>query len=989
MKTKMRTLSLALALLCAGAALLAGQSPVATRDELERGFLDPPSDARPHAYWLWLNGYVHGPSADAELAAMKDAGLSGVLLFDMGARGDKAVQPPAGPAFLSDAWLKQFRASVARARQIGLQVDFSVISSWDLGGHWIEPRHASMGLYPTETLIEGGQAVDVALPFPPAPPAAPKGVDGKPAFWRDVAVLAVRNARRGGAEGPRGVFATAGPPPLVISKSDEVIDLTARVEGDRLRWDAPAGRWTILRYVCMNTGERLKVPSPASDGWATDHLNPEATRAHMDYVIGRLRETFGDLRASGLRNLYLASYEVRGPVWSPGFTREFARRRGYEMTRFLPTIFGATVDDEETTRRFLFDYRKTLGEVLIDAYYNAAREAAHQAGLTIKSEAGGPGPPVHNVPVDALLANAAVDEIQGEFWPFRPNVDGLWVVKETASAGHIYGKPRAHMEAFTSFEAWREGPQDLKPSADRVFVEGGNHMVWHTWTHAPPDAGQPGWVYAAGTHLNRNVIWWPKAKPFIDYLARSSYLLQRGRFVADALYYYGDGGYKFVGPRRNDAALGPGYDYDVTNSDVILNRLEARDGRLTLPDGMSYAVLILPEAEEMHPAVLAKIEKLVADGATVIGPKPLRAVGLEGAPGSDARVRELAARLWGDLDGRAKKSRAYGKGRIVWGETPRQVLAGMKIQPDFVAPTGLDFIHRRDGDTDIYFVRNSQAQAVRADARFRVADREPEFWDAQTGRIERAAVYRRTPEGIEAPVELAANGSIFVVFRRPARGDAIVNVAPEARVVMRDDAELIETSRNGSYVITRASGRRQTIEVSGLPAPLTLDGEWSVEFEKGRGAPAGSLKMASLASWTEHADPAVKFFSGAARYRQTFTLPPGWKADGRRVYLDFGDLWAIGEAWLNGQPLGVLWTQPFRADCAEALREGENELTVEIANNWFNRLVGDAALPPERRLTRTNITTSGGKPWARLEPRASGLFGPVRLVAVAQKSVGR
>ncbi|MGE0132845.1 MAG: glycosyl hydrolase [Blastocatellales bacterium] len=970
MKPHLQRLLILLALLGAGAALSAGQEHTPARDELERGFLNPPSDARPHAYWLWLNGYVHAATADEELAAMKEAGLSGVLLFDMGARGDRAAQPPAGPAFLSDAWLKQFRASVTRAKQLGLQVDFSVISSWDLGGHWIEPRYASMGLYPAEAEIEGGKQIDVALPFPAAPAAAPKGADGRPAFWRDVAVLAVRDAQRGA--GQKVVFR-------------EVVDVTARVEGDRLRWDAPAGRWAILRYVCMNTGERLKVPSPASDGWATDHLNPEATRAHMNYVIGRLRETFGDLRVSGLTNLYLASYEVRGPVWSPGFTREFKQRRGYEMTRFLPAVFGATVDDEETTRRFLFDYRKTLGEVLIDAYYNAARVAAHQAGLTIKSEAGGPGPPVHNVPVDALLANAAVDEIQGEFWPFRPNEDGLWVVKETASAGHIYGKPRVHMEAFTSRDAWREGPQDLKASADRVFVEGGNHMVWHTWTHAPPDAGQPGWVYGAGTHLNRNVTWWPKAKPFIDYLARSSYLLQRGRFVADVLYYYGDGGYKFVGPRRNDAGLGPGYDYDVTNSDVILHRLDVRDGRLVLPDGQSYAVLVLPEAEEMNPAVLDKIERLAMAGATVIGPKPMRAHGLEGAPASDARVRELADKLWGDLDGRTKKTRAYGKGRVVWGETPRQVLAAMKIQPDFVAPTGLDFIHRRDGAVEIYFVRNRQAQPVRANVRFRIADREPEFWDAQTGRMERAAVYRRTPEGVEMPVELAANGSIFVVFRRPARADAIVNVAPEAAVIMRDNAPLIETSRNGSYVVTRDGGRRQTIDVSGLPAPLTLDGEWSIEFEKGRGAPAGSMKIASLASWTEHADPAVKFFSGTARYRKTFTLPPGWKGNGRRVYLDFGDLWTIGEAWLNGQPLGVLWTQPFRADCAEALRDGENELTMEVTNNWFNRLVGDAALPSERRLTRTNITSSGGKPWARLEPRESGLFGPVRLIAVARQ----
>jgi hypothetical protein len=1137
MKRWSRYALLAAALL--GAAICADWEQAGAQDALERGFLDPPAEARPHAYWLWLNGYVDGPAADQELVAMKETGFSGALLFDMGARGDKAIQPPAGPAFLSDAWLNQLRASLAQAKRLGLQMDLSVISSWDLGGHWIEPRHASMGLYSSETVIEGGKPLDLSLPFPLAPPAAPKGADGRPAFWRDVAVLALRNARRaaghdiilrldpegvhtlrevtldngapgsspitetmtpvkefsvavstagvrdadfhevvqselpaqaglqrfalkagtqaryvrlrllsghnaarprwtlgefaaldekgvnvaaarvadtrrngamvvrataalgydgewnqdnlhdGETEGPRGVFATAGPPPLVFSKSDEVIDLSARVEGDRLRWNAPAlgpGTWTVLRYVCMNTGERLKVPSPASDGWATDHLNPEATRAHMDYVIGRLRGAFGDLWTSGLSNLYLASYEVRGVIWSPGFAKEFQRRRGYEMTRFIPAIFGSTVDDEETTARFLFDYRKTLGETLIDAYYNSARDAAHKAGLTIKSEAGGPGPPVHNVPVDALLANSAVDEIQGEFWPFWPNADGLWVVKETAAAAHIYGKPRVHMEAFTSFEAWREGPQDLKPSADRVFCEGGNHMVWHTWTHAPPEAGKPGWVYGAGTHFNRNVTWQTKARPFLDYLSRSSFLLQRGRFVADVLYYYGDGGYRFVGPRKDQPGLGPGYDYDVANTDVILNRLETRDGRLTLPDGMGYAVLALPESEEVRPEVLAKIEKLVAAGATVIGPKPLRAQGLEGFPKSDAIVRELSDRLWGDLDGREKKTRSYGKGRIIWGTPLRQVLNEMKIAQDFAGSEAVDFIHRRDGDAEIYFVRNKQPQPVAVNLSFRVANREPEFWDPQTGKIERAAIYRQTQGRMETPVTLGATGSIFVVFRRPARTDAIASITPETKIVMRDDTALIESTRNGSYTITHADGRKQTMQFSGLPTPIALDNDWSVEFEKGQETPE-RFNFASLGSWTKQPDPALKYFSGTARYRKSFTVPAGWKTAQGRIMLDLGSLWTIGEAWLNGKPLGVLWTAPFEVDCTEALREGPNELIVEVSNTWYNRLIGDAALPADKRMTRTNITTSGGKPWAKLEPLDSGLLGPVRLVAVAQAPI--
>lgn len=1070
-------------------------SCVAGGDELEQGWRNPPPEARPHAYWLWLNGYVNTDVAREELRAMKQAGFGGVLLFDMGARGEKPAVPPAGPAFLSPPWLAQFKDLVTEAKTLGLQVDFSVISSWDLGGHWIRPEHASMGLFATEMNVSGGRMVEVELPFPPVPAAAPKGGDGKPAFWRDTAVLAVPSSKRaaghdfvfrldlagshdlthvvldqgsmgaaaapvpmtparefsvavsdsmddatfrevlravlenrsgpqrfalpagtrgqyarlrllsaydpatphwtlgefalfdaagvnvaashaaersrsgatlakasaaygsagvwnlenlhdGEAAGPRGIFATGGPPPFVLPSTKEIVVVTDNVDRQgRLRWNAPAGDWTLIRYVVMNTGERLKVPSPNSDGWATDHFNPEATRAHMEYVIARLREAFPDLENSGLRNLYLASYEVVGLIWSPGFIADFQKLRGYDMTPYLPAIFGGTIGGEEATARFLFDYRKTLSDVLIGAYYRAAGAAARKAGLGIKSEAGGPGPPIHNVPVDALLANSAVDEIQGEFWPFRPDAHSLWVVKETASAGHLYGKRRIHMEAFTSSHHWYEGPQDLKDSADRVFCEGANHMVWHTWSHAPPDSGKPGWVYGAGTHINRNVTWWPKVKPFVDYLSRSSYLLQQGQFVGDALFYYGDGGYKFVPPRAPQPGLGAGYDYDFTNSDAILNRLAVRDGRFVLPDGTNYAVLVWPDEPDAHPAVLEKVEQLAAAGGTIIGPKPRHAGGLEGFPAADERVRTLASKLWGDLDGKTRTSRTHGKGRVVWGRTPAEVLREMGIGPDFAAPATLDYTHRRDGGAEIYFVRNKEKTAVTAKAVFRVKGRQPELWDPVSGEIQNAPVWRAAPGGTEVELSFDSLGSAFVIFRKAVK--------------------------------SQGSAARRT---GALPAPVAIHGPWTVDFEGGPGA----VPMPGLVSWTRHENTEIRHFAGSAKYRARFTLPSGWRPRVRTAHLELGNLWTIAEVWLNGQSLGIAWTKPFRVDATNALRDGENELVIEVTNTWHNRLVGDALLPAGQRRTRTNITVSGNKAWRDAELLESGLFGPVRLVAAGR-----
>ncbi|MBP8257493.1 MAG: hypothetical protein KAX37_09220, partial [Opitutaceae bacterium] len=595
---------------------------------------------------------------------------------------------------------------------------------------------------------------------------------------------------------------------------------------------------------------------------------------------------------------------------------------------------------------FLFDYQKTLGEVVVDAYYRTAVEVARAAGLKVKSEAGGPGPPIHTPPVDALLADGTVDSVQGEFWPFWPDNDALNVIKEPASAAHIYGKPRVHMESFTSFHHWAEGPQDLKPSADRVLTEGGNHFVWHTWTHQAPDYGLPGLVYGAGTHLSRSVTWWPKAKPFLDYLARSSFLLQRGRFVADVLYYYGDGGMNFVGPRRNPSALGAGYDYDVVNADVILNRLSVRNGRLTLPDGMNYAILVLPQTDAIHPSVLAKLEALVRGGAVLVGQRPTRATGLQGFPESDRRVREIATKVWGDLDGRTRTSRRLGKGRVFWGVPERQVLEEIGLTPDFIAPGTLDFTHRRDGPDDIYFVRNRTDAPVRATASFRGTGRKAEFWDAVSGSIRHLTAIEARKDRTDIPIALAARGSGFVVFRA-----------------------------NGTSGITEQTDFTATPTAK---KSLSLDGNWTVDFSSNLAAP-GRLELSRVEPWTRQGDPSWRYFAGSGKYRHTVSLPPGWRKDVSRVELELGKLWAIGEVWINGVSQGVVWTQPFGVECTKALRDGDNEIVVEVIGTWHNRLVGEARgdLP---KLTRTNIAVSQRKPWKELDVIEAGLFGPVRLV---------
>lgn len=1100
------------------------------RDLLVEGWRNPPATARPSVYYLLLNGYVNRDYVEQELEEFQEAGFGGLCLFDMGARGEKSAQPPAGPPFLGPESVQALAQIIRKAGALGMEVDLSVSSSWDMGGSWVAPEDASKTLLHASLEVEGPMEFDGPLPLPDLSPETPKDAGGKPVFLRDVAVVAVRDPQRlpgheflfelpapaphrvnrivlyntsgteaatgfrlsasdgpaepgaffelvqgalepkegpqefrfspraaryvrlqvsGGAaasgrvqlgeielyavdgtnvllshranrsidgarllrfssalgisqgaaenihdgvkSGLAGSWSSSGPPPLRIDDPRSVVDLSRSVDGTgRLRWQVPPGKWMILRYVCANTGERLKVPSPNSDGWATDHLSAAATRRYIRQVIARLQPAIGDFRHSALKELYLASYELRGRIWTPDFLEQFYKRRGYDLKPFLPVLEGGVVGGEQASDRVFYDFQKTLGEILVDAYYRAAVETAHEAGLGIESEAGGPGPPIHQVPVDSLLALGSIDSVRGEFWPWRPNAKAIWVVKETASAAHIYGKRRVHMEAFTSTRHWQEGPSDLKPSADRAFAEGMNHVVWHTAAHQPPEAGKPGWVYYAGTHIGPNRVWWPMAQPFLQYLARTSFLLQQGLFVADVLYYYGDQGFNFVMPKQVDPALGFGYDYDVTNAEVLLKRLSVEQGKIALPDGMRYELLVLPDRPDIDLEVLRKIEQLVAKGASIVGPKPQRATGFSGYPHRDHEVKRLAESVWGPCDGVRTRQRGYGSGRVICGQSLKEVLRARGVGPDFqftaaIAGADIDYIHRRTAHAEIYFVRNKRDRWEDIEAVFRVTGKRPELWLPDSGEIRETIPYEAVAGGTRVPLRLEPFGSVFVVFAAPDDRPHAVRV--ESEPWSEQPARLLGFSAKQAHLLAFGAARLTVktnaghllrAEAPRLPSPIDLSSDWQLRFRPGWGAP-DAVRLDKLISWTEHPHQGVRYYSGIGTYEKTFELDAAWLAPGRVVMLDLGDLWSAARVSVNGKPAGVLWKRPFCADITSVVKAGRNLLRIEVANTWNNRLVGDAVTG--RRLTRTNVTASRGVPWAKMPLLRSGLFGPVYLHA--------
>jgi hypothetical protein len=611
---------------------------------------------------------------------------------------------------------------------------------------------------------------------------------------------------------------------------DRIVNLTSRLRPDgHLDWDVPAGNWTLLRFGHTSTGKNNHPAREGGFGLECDKLSKEVADIMFDGLIGRLVKEVGPMAGKSLVGTHIDSWEVGSQNWTTKFREEFQRRRGYDPVPFLPAMTGRVLDNLDISERFLWDLRRTVSELLAENYAGELRKQANKHGLTISIE-GYDGNPSQD-----LTYGAQADQPMGEFWTYPPYALSYSCI-EMASAAHVYGKPIVKVEAFTAtdVEKWLGHPFAIKPFGDWAFCHGINCFVmqghamqpWTTPERAPGVAFGP-W----GQHFERTQTWHQQSRIWNEYVTRCQYLLQQGLFVADICYLTPENSpQEWQAPGRSKER--PGYNFDCCPSDALLSRMSVKKGRLVLPDGMSYRVLVLPELDTMTPQLLAKIEQLVRDGATVIGPRPAKSPSLSGFPNCDAEVQRIAAKLWADCDGRTVKERAVEKGKIIWGKTPQEVLAGMGLPMDFDGrPTtytnSLRFIHKSVGDIDIYFVANRFSQTEDAVCAFRVSGKRPELWHPDTGAIERPAVYDDVDGTVRMPLRLDPFGSVFVVFRKgePTENDRIVSVtrngAPVLNTTLAPRAPQTPPTTDLVSTFTEATWLRPDIEIDLPPEANT------------------------------------------------------------------------------------------------------------------------------------------------------------------------
>ncbi len=773
---------------------------------------------------------------------------------------------------------------------------------------------------------------------------------------------------------------------------EKLMDVSKYVSADgKMSWTAPQGKWKIIRMGHTSTGRENYIGGGAR-GLECDKFSEDAVTIQFDNWYGEIFKQVGtELASQTVTRLLCDSWECGSQNWTAKFPDEFEARRGYSLMPYLPVMAGIPIENTEVSERVLRDVRETVAELFAEKFSGTMAAEAHKLGAMFVEESNAP-----TGVVDGMLHQKYVDYPAGEFWFQSPSHDKPNDILDAVSAAHIYGKPVVQAESFTEIRLdWNETPAMLKAYADRNLALGVNKIVNHVFVHNPWLDRKPGATLdRIGTFLQRDQTWWDMSHGFWTYLENSQRLLQQGSPTVDIAVFTGEeiprravlpdrlvtvlpglfgkervaseekrllneGFPKYEMPRtvstqanmaRPEDWIDPlqGYAYDSFNKDALLNLAYVENGKVVLPSGMSYSILVIPGNRKMAPhggermsiAVAEKLLQLLNDGATILmHQKPVKSIGLNE---TDESLAVLVDEMFSgneksiELNGEKLTYVQKGKGRLIFGAYENTSLQPIGLQPDFVSDaTGqLVWNHRINGSREIYFIANQCAENIEASMSFRVEGKVPVFYNPVTGDTLACRQWKTKDGRTHLNYEFADHESVFVIF-----------------------------DQTNADVRSGSSNKANFTEVKKIQMP------WSVTFDQTLGGPSQPIIMTELQDWSSNEDERIRYYSGAATYQNTFS----WGKAKDEIWLDLGDFSDVAEVSLNGQLVGIVWAKPYRIQIDQYLKQGPNELEIKIANTWNNRLIGDHGLPEEERVTWTTA------PY-RLEGRPllpAGLFGPV------------
>lgn len=978
--------------------------------KMKADFRNPPDAARPGVYWYFMDGNMSKEAMTADLESMKKVGVGNLVFLEVN------VGVPRGPVdFLSEQWQDLFKHAVREAERLGIAITLGVGPGWSgSGGPWVSGKESMQHLVSSSIQVSGDENKPIVLPKPaPKKPYFGEGsfTDELKVHWNeyyeDVVVLAFPTPQgnvkiedidekalyyRAPYTSEKNVkqflpSKTDYPEPqknAVITKS-EIIDVTRFLKPDgTLDWKVPAGKWTIMRLGSRNNGAVTR-PAPAPGlGFEADKMDTTAINAHMENFTGKLFKKIGipdkNLQG-GLKMLHMDSWEMGAQNWTPRFREEFKKRRGYNPLPFYPVYSGLVVESLEKSERFLWDLRQTNMELVIENHAMHLKKYGQKYNLGFSIE------PYDMNPTADMELGALADVPMCEFWSKDYGFNSSFSCIQAASIAHVNGQDVVAAEAFTAHkEDWKQNPGSMKNQGDWAFAAGINRFVYHTFQHQYlNDDLKPGMTMGPyGVHWDRSQTWWPMADGYHKYITRCSHILRQGQTEADVLYLTPEGApHVFRAPASaltGDEVLPDrkGYNFDGC-SPSQLKTATVKNNRIVFPGGATYRLLVLPAVETMTPELLDKIESLVKAGAVAIGNPPRKSPSLVNYPECDRLVASKAELMWGKTDSPSTISELrFGEGKIYWGgefskiklpelypnyDRTAELLKKMGVQQDFESNGPVRYTHRTQKDLDIYFVSNTTKEVVTALCTFRANKGTPELWDPLTGETRLLPDFKLENERIQIPLHFDSYQSYFIVFNRN---------------------EKVQTAK--------------FISAKNFPDSKVLNevnGPWKVSFNPKWGGPE-SISFDKLTDWTTRPEEGIKYYSGIASYHQTISLAENTLADKKSdIFLDLGEVYNLARVHVNGKDMGVIWTAPYQLKISDAIVPGENQIDVEVANLWPNRLIGDEQKPDDgiknhqwpEWLVKNQARTSGrytfttGKFYKKdSELLKSGLIGPVRIL---------
>ena len=711
--------------------------------------------------------------------------------------------------------------------------------------------------------------------------------------------------------------------------TNKIINLTPYFKNGQLSCMLPKGNWRILRMGHTSTG-MTNATGGGGKGLECDKFSEVAIQKQFDNWFGAaFTKTDSALAHRVLKFMHIDTWECGSQNWSENFAAEFQSRRGYDLMPYLPLLAGYPVENTEKSEQVLLDIRTTISELVNDVFFKVMVKNANAYGCETSAECVAP-----TMVSDGMLHFKEVDRPMGEFWLRSPTHDKPNDMLDALSGAHIYGKNIIQAEGFTQLRTnWDEYPAMLKPILDRNFALGINKLFFHIFVHNPYMDRAPGMTLdGIGLYFQRDQTWWKQGKAFVDYVARCQAMLQYGHPVVDIAVFTGEevprraltpdrllpflpeimGKERVESEQKRLANVGQpmrempagvnhsanifkaedwinplnGFAYDSFNKDALLNLSKAENGRMVLPDGAEYKVVIFPDKKEYSKETRAKIEMLKQAGVVV--PE---------LPNSNNNAISLG------------------------------------IEPDIIIPQNIAWTHRRDKNTDIYFISNQDNSNKSFGVSFRIKDVIPQLWNPVNGEISIPARCQKNNGRVDISLDLNPFESVFVVFGNNAPSNLANQLQPQDRYLTTD-----------------------------------INFKWNVNFQKNN----QSVATVKLFDWSKTENPLIKYYSGTVLYKSSFT----WNDTGWRVLLDLGKVCNLATVRVNGIECGTAWTAPYQVDITNALKNGTNALEIEVTNTWANAINGsDKGTPPF-----PGIWTNGKYRMSEDKLLESGLIGPVTII---------